>query len=38
MLTAGPERLAECFTPEALARLRDLRERYDPGALFFAYP
>ena len=37
-LTAGPERLGECFTPEALARLRELRERYDPGGLFFAYP
>lgn len=37
-LTAGPGRLAECFTPEALARLRELRARYDPDGLFFSYP
>lgn len=37
-LTAGPERRAECFTPEALARLEAIRSRYDPGGLFFAYP
>jgi FAD/FMN-containing dehydrogenase len=37
-LTAGPERRAECFTPEALERLADLRRRYDPEGLFFAYP
>lgn len=37
-LTAGPERLAECYTPEALARLRDLRRQHDPEGLFFAWP
>jgi FAD/FMN-containing dehydrogenase len=37
-LTLGPERVDECFTPEALARLRALRARYDPEGLFFAYP
>jgi FAD/FMN-containing dehydrogenase len=37
-LTAGPDRRAECFTPEALGRLTELRERYDPDGLFFAYP
>ena len=37
-LTAGPERLAECFTPEALERLRALRLTHDPGGLFFTWP
>ncbi len=34
-LTLGPDRLAECFTPDALSRLRELRGRYDPDDLFF---
>jgi FAD/FMN-containing dehydrogenase len=37
-LTLGPGRLAECFTPEVLARLREVRSRYDPDGVFFAYP
>ena len=37
-LTAGPGRLAECFTRAALERLGELRRRYDPEGLFFAYP
>jgi hypothetical protein len=37
-LTRGPQRLAECFTPAALVRLRELRARYDPDGAFFAYP
>jgi FAD/FMN-containing dehydrogenase len=37
-LTAGAERRAECFTPEALKHLPELRQRYDPHGLFFAYP
>ncbi|HYD24289.1 MAG TPA: FAD-binding oxidoreductase [Croceibacterium sp.] len=37
-LTQGPERLAECFTAEALARLGELRQRHDPGGLFFTWP
>lgn len=37
-LTSGPERLAECFSPEALARLGELRARHDPEGLFFAWP
>jgi len=37
-VTAGPERLAECFTPPALARLRELRARHDPEGRFFAWP
>ncbi|OYW45190.1 MAG: hypothetical protein B7Z33_04855 [Sphingomonadales bacterium 12-68-11] len=37
-LTAGPERRAECFTPETLERLEAIRTRYDPDRLFFAYP
>jgi FAD/FMN-containing dehydrogenase len=37
-LTAGPERLAECFTPAALERLRALRLTHDPGGLFFTWP
>lgn len=31
---ASPERIAECFTPDALDRLNKLRERYDPEGLF----
>ena len=37
-LTLGPDRLAECFTPEALARLAQLRLRHDPEGLFFQWP
>lgn len=37
-LTATPGRLAECFTSEALQRLRQLRAQYDPNRLFFAWP
>ena len=37
-LTAGPGRRAECFAPEALARLDALRARHDPNGLFFAWP
>lgn len=37
-LTAGSERLAECFTPGALARLGELRRRYDPEGLFHTWP
>lgn len=37
-LTTGSERLAECFSPEALARLGELRARHDPKGLFFAWP
>ncbi len=33
-LTAGPERLRECFSPEAFSRLEELRRRYDPERLF----
>jgi FAD/FMN-containing dehydrogenase len=29
-----PERLADAFPPATLARLRELKERYDPGHLF----
>lgn len=37
-LTLGPDRLAECFTTEALARLAQLRQRHDPDGLFFQWP
>jgi FAD/FMN-containing dehydrogenase len=37
-LTSDPARLDECFTPQALQRLRDLRARHDPGCVFFAWP
>ncbi|MEO6386965.1 MAG: FAD-binding oxidoreductase [Croceibacterium sp.] len=37
-LTAGPERLGECFTPEALGRLGALRQQYDPHGRFFTWP
>jgi FAD/FMN-containing dehydrogenase len=37
-LTAGPHRLAECFTPQALKRLQGLRRQYDPDGRFFAWP
>jgi FAD/FMN-containing dehydrogenase len=36
-LTAGPERLRECFSADAFARLEDLRGRYDPEHLFQAH-
>lgn len=37
-LTVGSDRLAECFTPQALQRLQSLRRRYDPDSRFFAWP
>lgn len=37
-LTADTGRIAECFTPAALERLRELRARHDPTGLFFAWP
>jgi hypothetical protein len=37
-LTVSPQRRAECFTPAALARLEQVRARYDPEGRFFAYP
>jgi len=30
-----PGRIGQCFSPAALAKLRELRERYDPTRLFF---
>jgi FAD/FMN-containing dehydrogenase len=33
-LAIGPERRAECFTPDALARLESLRRRHDPDRRF----
>ena len=30
----APDRLAQCFTPHALGRLRELRARYDPDGVF----
>jgi FAD/FMN-containing dehydrogenase len=37
-LTASPDRRAECFAPEALARLQELRAKHDPEGRFFSYP
>jgi FAD/FMN-containing dehydrogenase len=37
-LTAGPERRADCFSPEALQRLDALRRQHDPEGRFFAWP
>ncbi len=37
-LTAAPGRRAECFTPDALARLDELREAYDPEGVFARWP
>jgi FAD/FMN-containing dehydrogenase len=37
-LSAGPERLAECFTPETLERIERLRAQWDPGNLFGGFP
>ena len=37
-LTAGPERVAECFDPAALARLEELRGKWDADGLFHAWP
>ncbi|WP_126173558.1 FAD-binding oxidoreductase [Altericroceibacterium xinjiangense] len=36
-LTAGPERVEDCFAPACLDRLRALRERYDPEDRFFSF-
>jgi FAD/FMN-containing dehydrogenase len=37
-LAIAPERRAECFTPEALTRLVELRTRHDPQGLFPSWP
>lgn len=37
-LTIAPDRLAQCFAPGVPERLADVRRRYDPEGLFFAYP
>lgn len=37
-VTVAPDRLEECFSPEALERLSRLRSRYDPKGLFFTWP
>lgn len=37
-LTLSPDRRGECFTPDALGRLADLRRRYDPEGLFAPWP
>lgn len=37
-LTRTPERLAQCFAPGVLERLAEVRTRYDPDGVFFAYP
>jgi FAD/FMN-containing dehydrogenase len=37
-LTLEPGRQAECFTPDALARLDALRRRCDPDGLFAVWP
>ena len=37
-LTAGPDRRADCFTPDALERLEALRRRYDPDGIFAVWP
>jgi FAD/FMN-containing dehydrogenase len=37
-LTLGRDRRGECFTPDALRRLQDLRRRYDPAGLLPAWP
>jgi FAD/FMN-containing dehydrogenase len=37
-LTAGPDRLAECFSAEALSRLQSLRGEWDPDGRFHGWP
>jgi FAD/FMN-containing dehydrogenase len=37
-LTAEPERVAHCFTPDALKRLSEVRRRHDPNGLFATWP
>lgn len=37
-LTIDPARRAECFTPEALQRLDELRRKHDPDGRFFVWP
>jgi FAD/FMN-containing dehydrogenase len=37
-LTLDPGRRAQCFTPEALRRLEEVRRRHDPAGLFAAWP
>lgn len=33
-LEAGPDRLAACYSPEAMHRLEEIRQRWDPEGLF----
>ncbi len=37
-LTIASERRAECFTPEALERIEELRMQYDPRGMFPRWP
>lgn len=37
-LARDPRRRGECFAPEALARLAELRRRHDPAGVFPAWP
>jgi hypothetical protein len=37
-LSAGPDRVAECFTPETLAQIEQLRAEWDPDNLFGGFP
>lgn len=37
-LEAAPNRLAACYSAEALARLQDIRQRWDPAGLFHHWP
>jgi FAD/FMN-containing dehydrogenase len=36
-LAAGPQRLARCFSPDALRKLSALRREYDPAGVFHSY-
>ena len=37
-LTFAPDRRADCFTPDSLARLEAIRRCYDPAGLFPSWP
>ncbi len=37
-LTAANDRASRCFSPEAWTKLKSLKERYDPTAVFHSYP
>ena len=37
-LTLAPDRRAQCFAPGVLDRIAEVRQRYDPHGVFFAYP